>query len=276
MGDRVKSEVVRIVVVDDESRARKVIRTLLARDDEVAVVGECCCERTPAMIEELQPDLVFLDVQMPRMDGFGVLRALAPVSLPLVVFTTAYDEYAVRAFEHRAVDYLLKPFSDRRFYESLARAKEVLRREETDVAQRRLLVLLADRLDRTTPEAVGAATTRPHTGGAGRVVLHDGTRTLVLTASDIVWIEAEGPYVRVHTEEGETLVRESLRGLEERLDPREFFRIHRSAMINLGRVQEIRPLSRGDSAIILRGGIELRLSRTRRRAFEERLGHGRS
>lgn len=258
-------------IVDDEPRARSVIRHLLARDDEVEVLGESYGDQAPMRIAQLEPDLLFLDVQMPRLDGFGVLSALAPERLPLVVFTTAYDEYALQAFEHCALDYLLKPFSDRRFFRSLARAKDILRRREADVAQRRLLALLAHQLNRLDEDAAALPRTDPPAGSADRIILQDGNRTIVLLSPDILWIEAEGPYVRVDTMKGDRLVRESLGRIEERLDPQCFCRVHRSVMVNMDSVEEVRPLSHGDSTLILRGGNELKLSRTRREEFESRL-----
>jgi two-component system, LytTR family, response regulator len=266
---------VRTLIVDDEPAARRTLRHLLQMDDEVEVVGECYGEETPAMIAELRPDLVFLDVQMPRMSGLQVLEALDPRQMPLVVFTTAYDEYALQAFDHAAVDYLLKPFSNRRFYQALLRAKGVLRRQETEAAQRRLLNLLAGRVSRAEGEAPPVETgpfADSRDVGLDRLVLRDSSRLLVYPVRDLVWIEARGPYVRLHLENEEALVRESLGGLEERLDAERFFRIHRSVIVNMDRVREVRPLTHGDCAVVLDDGTELKLSRTRREEFELRLG----
>jgi len=264
---------VRVLIVDDEPRARRTLRRLLEMDDEVEVVGECFGEETPTVIAELEPDLLFLDVQMPRMTGLEVLDALDATRMPLVVFTTAYDEYALEAFEHAAVDYLLKPFSNRRFFQALVRAKETLRREETEVAQRRLLGLLTRRLGRTEGDAPpGDLGPAPGTdAGPDRLVLRDSGRLLVFPVREILWIEARGPYVRLHLEAGESLVRESLGGVEARLDPERFFRIHRSIIVNVDRVREVRPLTHGDCAVVLETGTELKLSRTRRDEFELRL-----
>ncbi|MGD8276671.1 MAG: LytTR family transcriptional regulator DNA-binding domain-containing protein [Gemmatimonadota bacterium] len=264
----------RALIVDDEPHARAVIRGLLELDDEIEVVGECFGERTPAQIRELVPDLVFLDVQMPRMDGIEVLSQLDPDALPLVIFTTAYDEFALQAFEHAAVDYLLKPFSDRRFFQAVARAKGMLRARDLETAQRRLLALLADRLNRDESEAPVPGPALARTPTDERVMLRDGGRILLFDAADVVWIEARGAYVHVHTTGGRFLVRESIGELEARLDSRSFFRIHRSAIVNMRRVLELRPLSHGDCAVVLRGGTELKLSRLRREEFEMRLAGG--
>ena len=266
---------IRVLIVDDEPRARAIIHGLLNADDEVEVVGESYGEHAPEAVGRLQPDLMFLDVQMPRMDGFEVLAAIDAERMPIVVFTTAYDEYAVRAFEHSAIDYLLKPFSDRRFFSALARAKDVVRKDETAVAQRRLLKLLADSLDREPTQGVAPVSGAPESqSAAGRLVLREGGRILIFPLSDIIWIEARGAYVRIHTIRGETLVRESLSSVETRLDRSSYFRVHRSAIVNLQHVQELRPSSHGDCTIILRNKGELKLSRTRREEFELWLGRG--
>jgi two-component system LytT family response regulator len=268
---------IRTLIVDDEQHARAIIRGLLNVDDDVEVVGESYGDHAPDAVGELHPDLMFLDVQMPRMDGFEVLAAIDAERMPVVVFTTAYDEYAVRAFEHAAIDYLLKPFSDRRFFRALARAKDVFRKDETAVAQRRLLRLLAGSLDRDHTQ-VTALPSGVHNSpsAAGRLVLRDGGRILIFPLSDIVWIEASGAYVRVHTIRGEALVRESLSSVEARLDRSSYFRVHRSAIVNLQHVQELRPVSHGDCTIILRNKVELKLSRTRREEFEVWLERGSS
>ncbi len=276
MGEPTHVGRIRTLIVDDEPGARKTLRNLLVLDSDIDVVGECFGEDTPAAIRELGPDLVFLDVQMPKLDGFQILASLEPTEIPLVIFTTAYDEYALDAFDHAAVDYLLKPFSDRRFFRALARAKEILRQEETELAQRRLVALLSDRLSRASAEAplAGSSTATASGPGRDRLVIHDSGRLLVVLTKDIVWIEAQGPYVRIHAADGESLVRESLGNLEAHLDPARFFRIHRSAVVNLERVREVKPLSHGDCTVVLRNGTELKLSRTRREEFETRLVTG--
>jgi two-component system LytT family response regulator len=269
---------IRVLIVDDESRARATIRSLLQLDDEVEVVGETYGEQTPALISELLPDLVFLDVQMPRLDGLQVLASLDPNCLPLIVFVTAYDEYAVQAFEHAAVDYLLKPFSDRRFFQALNRAKDVIRRREADVALRRLVALLTARLDRAhLPVPPHALQSGQPSVEADRLVLRDSGRILLIPNRDIRWIEAKGAYVRVHTVQGGIpVVRESLGAIETRLDSRVFFRIHRSAIVNIHHVREVRTLTHGDCEIALSGGQKLKLSRTRRGEFEQLLGNARN
>ena len=262
---------IRTLLVDDEAVARRMIRRLLAADDEVEVVGEGFGPEAVGLIEETRPDVVFLDVAMPRMDGFQVLQAVRTRPLPLVVFVTAYDEHAIRAFELRALDYLLKPFTDARLFGALSRVKETLRQRETEEAQRRLLGLLAAR--RTPPPPRADEGDADAGCRAGQLVARDGHRTLFVPMGEIRWIQADGVYARIHADAAPApLVRASLSALEAQLDPRAFFRIHRSAIVNVRFVRELRHLSHGDYTVLLRDGTELKLSRTRREEFEAWLG----
>lgn len=264
---------IRTLIVDDEPVARRMIRHLLENDDEVEVVGESFGAQAVHDIEELRPDVVFLDVNMPQMDGFEVLQAVGTRPLPLVVFVTAYDEHAIRAFELRALDYLLKPYSDRRLFSALARVKETLRNRETEAAQRRLLALLTSRLSRDAGQQVLSLDPSPPVRRtASQLIARDGNRTVFVPTPEILWIEADGVYARIHARSGEQLVRTSLGGLEEQLDPESFFRIHRSAVVNIEWVVEVHHLSHGDYTVLLRDGTELKLSRTRREEFEAWLG----
>ena len=270
------SEVIEALIVDDEAPARRTVRDLLEQDADVRVVGEAWGKKTPDAIETLSPDLVFLDVQMPGMDGFEALEALRPASMPAVVFVTAYDEYALRAFEVRAVDYLVKPFTDRRFREATARAKERLRSRTIDELRSQIEELLAARRadaggDRGAWDLVGGADGRTGRRGEGlpELVLRDGSRTHLIRLGDIDWIEGAGTYVRIHEGERDRLVRTTLSRLAERLRPHGFFRIHRSSIVNLARVVELRHLSHGDYQVILEDGTRLRLARTRRESLEE-------
>lgn len=269
-----EAETIRALIVDDEPMSRRMIRQLLTSIPGVEVVGESFGRQAVAEIEKLQPDVVFLDVQMPQMDGFEVLRAVQTRPLPLVIFVTAYDEHAVRAFELRALDYLLKPFTDRRLFQALTRVRETLRNRETEVSQRRLLRLLADRLDRRDSTAPVSIAVTPATGPgpANRLVAREGGRTMFIAMDDIRWIESEGAYARIHTDGDTILVRSSLNTLEGQLDPSRFFRIHRSAIVNLLWVSEVRHLSHGDYTVLLRDSTELKLSRTRREEFEAWMG----
>ena len=239
---------IRVLIVDDEPPARARVRRHLAADPEFEVVGEAG-SGTEAVeaVARLEPDVVFLDVQMPGLDGFGVVTALdAGGTLPHVVFVTAHDEYAVRAFEVHAIDYLLKPFREQRFTQALERVKERLRGRGDDVASR-LRDLLA---------GIGS---RPDY--LERILVRDGERSVLLDVTRIDWIEAERNHVRLHVGEASHLVRGTITALEGRLDPARFLRIHRSRIVNVERIREIHPWSHGDQLIVLRDGTELIMSR---------------
>lgn len=258
------SEPIRVMIVEDEAPARATIRELLAQDPEVVLVGETWGSRSVDAIREALPDLVFLDVRMPGRDGFQVLQALEPDVAPLVIFVTAYEEHAVEAFEVRALDYLLKPFTDERFHESLARAKKRLRSTHGGPDAGKLTAMLSRLL---AGDGVGPADLEV----SDRIVLEDGGSTIVLPTTRISWIEASGAYVVVHAEGREYLVRSSLTDVEERLADRGFVRVHRSAVVGLEHVREVRPISHGDAVITLRDGTRVKLSRSRRDRFERAL-----
>ncbi|HEX7118234.1 MAG TPA: LytTR family DNA-binding domain-containing protein [Longimicrobiales bacterium] len=242
---------IRVLIVDDEPPARAKVRRFLAADPEIEVVGEAGSgvEAVEA-VAALAPDLVFLDVQMPGLDGFGVLDALGAGAVPDVVFVTAYDEYAVRAFEVHAVDYLLKPVGPDRFQRALGRAKARVRarRDGAD-----------DGLDRRLREVLEQVRARP--AYLERLLVPDGARSVLLDVDRIDWIEAERNYVRLHVGAASHLLRGTLAALEARLDPARFIRIHRSHIVNADRVREIHPWSHGDQLVVLRDGTELTLSR---------------
>lgn len=243
---------IRTLVVDDEPVARRTLRRLLEPDPEIELVGEAAGSAAPGLILETRPDLLFLDVQMPGMNGFEVLEAVAERHIPLVVFVTAYDTYAVRAFELRAVDYLLKPFTDARFGEALARAKQTIRAAETGRVFHRIREVVA--------------------GHRARLALKTEGRTTLLDVGAIDWIEAVGSSVRIHAGPNRSMLRTTLAELEASLDPARFFRIHRSAIVNLDRVKHFEHWSHGDYLVVLANGTELRLSRSRKPALEELLG----
>lgn len=270
------SEVIEVLIVDDEAPARQIVRDLLEQDSDIRIVGEAWGKKAPEAIGELSPDLVYLDVQMPGMDGFEVLEALSPASMPAVVFVTAYDEYALRAFEVRAVDYLVKPFTDQRFREATARAKERLRSRTLDELRSQIEELLAARRREADEDPGAWDLVRGVHGRTGRgdegmpeLVLRDGSRTHLIRPGDIDWIEGAGTYIRIHEGARDRLVRTTLSRLADRLRPHGFFRIHRSSIVNLARVVELRHLSHGDYQVILEDGTRLRLARTRRESFEE-------
>jgi len=243
---------IRTLIVDDESPARERLRRMLANIEGIEVVGEAeSGVQAVDMIEERNPDLLLLDIQMPGLDGFEVVEALADP--PLVIFVTAYDEYAIRAFEVQALDYLLKPFSQERLERAVCRAREELI-EERDFAEQLapLLESLADQGQYAT-----------------RLAVRDRDRVRVLRVDEIDWIDAEREEVFVHVGEESHPIRRTLSQLEARLDPACFFRAHRSAIVNLDRVQEIIPWFKGSHRLRLTTGAEVDLSRRRARALRE-------
>ena len=256
---------VRTLVVDDEPLARAGMRGLLADDPDVALVGECANGREAvAAIRAHAPDLVLLDVQMPEVDGFGVVREIGAAAMPVVVFVTAFDQYALRAFEARALDYLLKPFSDERFHEALARAKEQVRQRRLGALSAQLAALLG--------VAGGAAPATPATPEpTTRLEVRLGGRRMFVAVADIDWIEASDYYVRLHAGGRSHLLRETLQELADRLDPRRFVRVHRSAMVAVDRVAELRTDGAGRHVLLLRDGTRLPVSRSRREQVEQAL-----
>lgn len=245
----------RAVVVDDEPLARDCIRLALERDGGVEIVGEFGCGRDAvAGIRELAPDLVFLDVKMPGMDGFGVLETVGAESMPAVVFVTAFDQHAIRAFRVHALDYVVKPFDDERLLEAVRHARERLAERRVGETGRRLAALLGE---------LG--------GGAGeyleRLQVPVGDRIRFVPVDQVDWFEAAGNYVRLHVGSDSHLVRTSLGGLAGRLDPRRFARIHRSTIVNRARVRELEPWFGGDYILHLDDGRKLRVSRTHRAAL---------
>jgi two-component system, LytTR family, response regulator len=246
---------IRTAIVDDEPLARSALRLALDADAELEVVGECvdgidAAERLPA----LAPDALFLDVRMPGCDGFEVLRRtrLAPAAL---VFVTAHDDYALRAFDAQALDYLLKPFDDERLARAIARAKAQVRQQRAGD--------LADRL---------AAVLDPAAARSERLAVRDGSRVRFVATDDIDWIAAQDYYVEIHARGQAHLVREPLRDLASRLDPARFVRIHRSVVVNIARIAELRSLDAGEGIAVLGDGTELRISRSRRAEVYARLG----
>lgn len=259
--ERRQSSRFRVLVAEDEEPARAAVRELVEADPELEWVGETWGSKTIEEIRRLKPDLVLLDVQMPGMTGLDVLDALEPEEMPAVIFVTAYDKYAVDAFEVRALDYLLKPFTDDRFSEAISRAKERLS--------------AGDRAQHPSPASLRGSRSSDAGSGAvdailrDRLVIREGGRSLVLPREQILWIEASGQYVVIHmASDGHHLVRVALREMEARLRPWGFFRIHRSAVVNLDSVREIRPLSHGDALVVLCEGTKVRVSRSRREEFE--------
>jgi two-component system LytT family response regulator len=243
---------IRTIIVDDEVLSRRGVEIRLREETDFEILAQCANGREAlAAIQQYKPDLVFLDIQMPGISGFEVLAQLPQESLPVVVFVTAYDQYALRAFDVHAVDYLLKPFHDERFAEALARAKA---RRGEDMTGR-----ITRLLDERRPKVM-------------RVLVKTAGRVLFLRADEIDWIEAADYYVKLHIAGKVHMLRESMAALEARLDPELFFRVHRSAIVNLERVRELQPFSRREHVLVLRDGTRLRLTRSRRERLAALLG----
>jgi len=242
---------VRTLIIDDEPLARDKIRYLLAKDPDIEIVGEAeNGQDAVSKIEEKHPDLVFLDIQMPGLDGFGVLKKVGPGRVPGIVFVTAYDQYALQAFEVHALDYLLKPFAAKRFNEMLGRAKDQLRNRSGDALTQQILSLLD-----------GLGTSHRY---LERVVVKSNGRVFFLKVDDIDWIEAAGNYLDIHMGTQTHLLRETMNGMEGQLDPRKFVRIHRSTLVNVERIKELSPLFHGDYVVTLTNATRLTLSRSYR------------
>lgn len=254
---------IRALIVDDEPLARKRIRLLAQDEADLECVGECSSGVDAiAAIGRNPPDLVFLDVQMPEMDGFAVLEQIPRARLPAIVFTTAYDKHAIRAFEVHALDYLLKPIEPSRFKAAVARVREHIRTQQTSSAARGLLELLASRKDSTA-----APTTRYLT----RLPIKTDDKVAVIKTADIDTIESAGNYVSINAGKESYILRETLNALETQLDPETFLRVSRSAIINLDRVKEIQPMFKGEHIIVLQNGKRLAMTRGLFREVEQAL-----
>jgi two-component system LytT family response regulator len=246
------------MIVDDEPTARRGVRLLLEDDVGVEVIGEASSgAEAVEMIQREKPELVFLDVQMPDWDGFQVLARVSGAHSPVVVFVTAYDEYALRAFEVNAVDYLLKPYDDARFAAAVQRAKATIRRREADLVNARLSRLL-QYLESAPPASSDAN---------DRILVKSSGEIFFLKSAEIDWIEAEGDYMKFHVAGKTHLMRETMARLEARLDPKKFIRIHRSTIVNVDRMRKLSPSFAGEYAVILHDGTKLRLSR----GYQERI-----
>jgi len=251
-------DAIRALIVDDEPLARELLGSLVSATPGFQVVGECRNGREAVERLRASPsDVVFLDVQMPELDGFGVLRELGGEGLPQVVFVTAYDQYAIQAFEVHALDYLLKPYTPARLATAVQRAARQLSAPRAAPAER--LAELLEHLERERRELGARAVAAP--AHATRLLVKDGERMFFVPVERIDWLEAEGNYVRLHCGREAHLVRATLSGMEEQLDPARFTRIHRGTIVNLDRVKEVRPWFAGDYLVKLHDGGELRLSR---------------
>jgi len=252
-------EPIHVLVADDEAPARQRLIDLLAKDAQIASVTEAADgEAAVEAIEKRRPDLVFLDVQMPELDGLGVIDAIGAAQMPLTVFVTAYDQHAIRAFEANALDYLLKPFSDERFEATMTRVKARLGERSIGEFGQRILKMVA-----ASPSAERRL---------DRLVVKSAGTTRFIRAIDIDWIEAAGVYVTLHVAGKELLYRAALNDLADRLDPRRFVRVHRSALVNIESIVQLEPMSHGEFEAVLKNGSRTRVSRTYRALLEKRLG----
>ena len=252
---------IRAVIADDEPLARRGIRQLLASQRDVDVVGEARNGReTLHQVRTLRPDLLFLDVQMPEPDGFGVLAALGTAAMPAVIFVTAYDDFAVRAFEAHALDYLVKPIEEARFAEAVQRTRDRMHSLAAVELSRRLSTMLSEREREHLTRGIASA----------RIVVPTSSGELVLDTAEIDWIEADDYYAAIHARGRRHLMRQSLSLLEQRLDATRFVRAHRGAIVNIDRVRELRG-DAGDTVLVLRDGTRVPVSRRRREHVARRL-----
>jgi two-component system LytT family response regulator len=251
---------IRALVIDDEPLARGMIREMLEHDPDAEVVGECANGREAIdAIRSLSPDIVFLDVQMPELGGFEVLDSFKEGELPTVIFVTAYDQYALRAFEVHAFDYLLKPFDRERFDKAWQRAKDSVSEGRVQSRDLRILALLEE--------------LRAGSKYIERLVIKAEGRVFFLDVDDIHYIEAEGNYVGVHNGQKSYLLRETISGLESQLDPKKFIRIHRSAIVKINKIKELQPWFHGEYRVILESGKQLMLSRNYRANLQSAVGN---
>ncbi|MGC3958735.1 MAG: LytTR family DNA-binding domain-containing protein [Verrucomicrobiota bacterium] len=238
----------RVLIVDDEALARSRVKKMLAAEADVEVIGECADgPEAIAFIQKHRPDLAFLDVQMPEVSGFDVLRSVSPDLWPAVIFVTAHDQHALEAFEVHALDYLLKPFKEARFHEALQRARKHLAARTTATLNQNLQDLLT--------------AAKPETGYPSRLSVKSGERTTFVKVDEVDYIEAAANYVILHVGTQNHILRETLTNLESRLSPKQFLRINRSAIVNLDRVKEVKPAMRGEYLVVLKNGKELSLTR---------------
>jgi two-component system, LytTR family, response regulator len=246
---------IRAMIAEDEPIARERMRRLLAQESGVEIVGECKDgEEAVALVRQLKPDLLFLDVEMPGKDGFGVLEALGADASPVVIFTTAYHHYAVKAFDVHAIDYLLKPFDHLRFRRAVERARAQMGNGSKSFRPSHQVA------NHGEPVA------------ADRLVIRSGGRVVFLRTAEIDWIAAAGNYVRIHCHEQTHLVRETMNTLESKVDARQFVRIHRSIIVNVERIRELEPCGNGEYIVHLRSGKGLSLSRGYRSRLDAVLG----
>lgn len=259
-------EKIRVMLVDDEPLALRGLKLRLDSFPEIEIVGECANGREAVKeIKAKSPDLVFLDIQMPGLDGFGVVRALLGGPAPLFIFVTAYDKYAIDAFEANALDYIVKPVEEERLKDALHRAREALKSKVAASRESKLIEMLAslsdDDRDRIK-ELINDPAWSEKERYSERLSFKDGSKVVMLMADEIEWIDAAGDYMCIHAGGKTHIIRETMKALEHRLDPARFQRVHRSAIVNIDKVKELHPHSNGEYFLILENGSELKLSRS--------------
>ena len=251
---------IRTLIVDDEPLARERVKRFLRDEKDIEIIGECGNGGDAARaISDSEPDLVFLDIQMPEKNGFEVIRSLDPGHLPTIVFVTAYDQYALQAFDVHALDYLLKPFNRDRFQRAVGRAREQIEHQRHGDLDERLTSLIEN--------------LKSEKKYLERLVVKSVGRVFFLKTDEIDWIEAAGNYVKLHVGRESHMIRETMNGIEGKLDPDKFVRIHRSTVVHIDRIRELHPMFSGDYAVMLRDGTELALSRNYREHFLELFGN---
>jgi len=258
-------EILRVAIVDDEESARRRIRHLLEGDPEIRVIAECSDgAEAVAAIRETRPHLVFLDVEMPDMDGFEILRRLEPSERPVVVYVTGHDHYAMQAFEVHAVDYLQKPFDDQRFFRALGRARARVMKSGVRAVQEEMEELLQN--------LEGRRNGGERNGKPRPILVRSAARTVFLDMNELNWVEAEGNYIRLHTDDRTYLMRDSMTSFMERLASDRFIRVHRSAIVRQSFIREIRRTRGGGHLLVLRDGTRVAMSRSGRERLESVLG----
>lgn len=259
-------EKIRVMLVDDEPLALRGLKLRLQQFPEIEIIAECANGREAVkQIKALDPDAVFLDIQMPGLDGFGVVRALLGGPAPLIVFVTAYDKYAIDAFEANALDYIVKPVEEERLKDAIHRVREALKSKAASSRESKLIEMLAslsdDDRDRIK-ELINDPEWSDKQRYAERLSFKDGSKVVVLMADEIEWIDAAGDYMCIHAGGKTHIIRETMKALTAKLDPSRFQRVHRSVIVNIAKVKELHPHSNGEYFLILDNGQELKLSRS--------------
>ncbi len=264
-----------VIVVDDEPLAREGLRLRLEKSSEVNVIAECASgiEAVEA-INSLKPELLFLDIQMPEMNGFEVVKNLTLDPMPVIIFVTAYDAYAIKAFECHALDYILKPINEERFRQALRYAVDSINHRNLENHYGKLKAVMHDYLSSGEVTAAGESTVNGEENKQylTRLMIKSRNQISIISVPEIDWIESAGDYVYIHTNSGKHIFRETLISLEEKLDPQTFVRIHRSAIVNLEKIKQLRANEHGDYDVYLQNGTKLKLSRTYRTHFQQMIG----